>query len=87
MFELRILPEVRDWLHELRNSDKETLALISQALTALRLGGPALGRPLVDSIRESRLANMKELRPGSRGTSTVSDKVEEACHERLLHVG
>jgi hypothetical protein len=65
------VPEVRDWLHELRVSDKETLALISQAITALRMGGPALGRPLVDSIRESRLANLKELRPGSRGRSEV----------------
>jgi hypothetical protein len=29
----------------------------------LRVRGPVLGRPLVDSIHQSRHANMKELRP------------------------
>lgn len=71
MFELRMVPEVRDWLHQLRNTDKETLTLVSQSLTALRMGGPALGRPLVDSIRGSVFANLKELRPPSRGRSAV----------------
>ncbi|GGM84945.1 type II toxin-antitoxin system RelE/ParE family toxin [Dactylosporangium sucinum] len=34
-------------------------------------GGPALGRPLVDTVRGSTLANLKELRPGSTGSSEV----------------
>lgn len=33
--------------------------------------GPALGRPLVDRIAGSSLHNLKELRPGSSGTSEV----------------
>jgi hypothetical protein len=33
--------------------------------------GPQLGRPLVDSIRNSHHSNMKELRPPSTGTSEV----------------
>ena len=33
--------------------------------------GPALGRPLADRITGSRLHNLKELRPGSSGTSEV----------------
>ena len=31
----------------------------------------ALGRPLVDTITNSKIANLKELRPGSRGRSKV----------------
>ena len=33
--------------------------------------GPALGRPLADRIAGSRLHNLKELRPGSSGTTEV----------------
>jgi hypothetical protein len=59
------------WLHSLRRADRRTLILISQAIEALRLEGPALGRPLVDTIKGSSLANLKELRPGSGGASEV----------------
>lgn len=37
----------------------------------LSIEDPGLGRPLVDSIRDSRLSNLKELRPGSSGASEV----------------
>jgi putative transposase len=33
--------------------------------------GPALGRPLVDRIRGSRIHHLKELRPGSAGRSEI----------------
>jgi hypothetical protein len=33
--------------------------------------GPALGRPLVDRLKSSAYHNMKELRPGSAGTTEV----------------
>ncbi|WP_423785173.1 type II toxin-antitoxin system RelE/ParE family toxin [Gordonibacter pamelaeae] len=33
--------------------------------------GPSLGRPLVDHIKDSKLCNMKELRPASPGRSEV----------------
>lgn len=33
--------------------------------------GPALGRPLVDTVKGSKLPNLKELRPGSAGASEV----------------
>ncbi len=59
------------WLHALRRSDRRTLLLISQAIKALGIEGPALGRPLVDTVRGSRLANLEELRPGSAGASEV----------------
>ncbi|WP_330300943.1 type II toxin-antitoxin system RelE/ParE family toxin [Streptomyces sp. NBC_00503] len=59
------------WLHTLRQSDRPTLIQISKAITALRQEGPAMGRPLVDTVKGSRLANLKELRPGSTGATEV----------------
>jgi hypothetical protein len=59
------------WLHRLRRTDRKTLLLVSQAIEALSIEGPALGRPLVDRIKGSALPNLKELRPGSAGASEV----------------
>lgn len=59
------------WLHDLRRTDRTTLILVSQAIEALSVEGPALGRPLVDTIKGSALPNLKELRPGSAGASEV----------------
>lgn len=52
----------------LSSDDQEALLA---AINVLRRLGPQLGRPLVDSIRNSRHSNMKELRPPSTGTSEV----------------
>jgi hypothetical protein len=41
------------WLHDLRRTDRRTLILVSQAIEALSVEGPALGRPLVDTIKGS----------------------------------
>ena len=38
-------------------------AAIAVAVEALQERGPALGRPFVDTLKSSRHANMKELRP------------------------
>jgi hypothetical protein len=59
------------WLHGLRRTDRATLILISQAIEALSVEGPTLGRPLVGTIKGSALPNLKELRPGSAGASEV----------------
>ena len=40
-------------------------------MAALREDGPALGRPLVDRLKGSRIHHLKELRPGSRGRSEI----------------
>ena|SRR5687768_10606282 len=45
--------------------------LVESAIDLLAERGPQLGRPLVDRIKGSRYHNMKELRPGSAGTSEV----------------
>src|SRR5215475_5513034 len=55
---LVIHPEVRDWLHEIRKADRETAALIGQAIQHVIDGrGPDVGRPLVDRVKGSRLHN------------------------------
>ncbi len=52
--------EVVAWLEELQEGDYvQALA----ALDALATDGPALGRPFVDTVKGSRHANLKELRP------------------------
>ncbi|GAA1887085.1 type II toxin-antitoxin system RelE/ParE family toxin [Asanoa iriomotensis] len=66
-----VVEPVLSWLHELRHTDRRTLVLISAAIDALAEEGPALGRPLVDTVKGSRIANLKELRPGSAGRSEV----------------
>ena len=43
----------------------DSYARVVQAIDLLATAGPGLGRPLVDSIRGSSVANLKELRPGS----------------------
>jgi hypothetical protein len=41
------------------------------AIDRLAEAGPALGRPLVDSIAHSSVSNLKELRPAPAGHSEV----------------
>jgi hypothetical protein len=70
-WQIAVVEEVRDWLHEMRRTDRATLQLISAAIDVLAARGPSLGRPLADTVRGSRLSNLKELRPGSSGNSEV----------------
>ena len=65
---VEFLPACEEWATGLAQRDGEALLA---AIRILRDQGPALGRPLVDSIKASRHNNMKELRPGSTGRSEV----------------
>jgi hypothetical protein len=60
--------EVVAWLNGLQVTDPKTADLVDDAIYALSRSGPALGRPLVDTIASSKIKNLKELRPGSSGT-------------------
>lgn len=51
--------------------DEKSYELVIAALELLEERGPALGRPLVDSVKGSRHKNIKELRPGSQGRSEL----------------
>jgi hypothetical protein len=61
-------PECESWADGLAQGDGEALLA---AIRVLRDLGPALGRPLVDTVDGSRHANMKELRPGSTGRTEI----------------
>jgi hypothetical protein len=66
-----LLDEVESWFMELVESDPETADLVAAAIDLLEQEGPTLGRPAVDRIKGSKLHNLKELRPGSRGQTEV----------------
>lgn len=61
-WDICVVDEVREWIETL---DPQSFRRVVQAIDALAEGGPGLGRPLVDTIRHSVLANLKELRPGT----------------------
>jgi hypothetical protein len=63
--------EVAAWLAELQASDPKTAGQVDDAIYALSCSGPMLGRPLVDTIAGSKIKNLKELRPGSSGTTEI----------------
>jgi hypothetical protein len=66
-----LLEPVVVWYEGLLQADPLTAEQVAAALDLLEEFGPNLGRPLVDTLRESRLPNLKELRPGSRGRTEV----------------
>ena len=59
---------IKGWLHSLSDADYD---LVVAALELLEERGPGLGRPLVDTVTNSVYKNMKELRPGSKGSSEI----------------
>ena len=70
-WEILLTAEVEAFLDALYESDRVSHRLVNQAILVLERNGPAEGRPLVDTITASRIANMKELRPPSGGRSEV----------------
>ncbi|MCL2482823.1 MAG: type II toxin-antitoxin system RelE/ParE family toxin [Propionibacteriaceae bacterium] len=65
---VEMVGEVQEWLNSL---DQTTRVSILAAVVVLGEEGPSLGRPLVDSVKGSTYANMKELRPPSSGRQTI----------------
>jgi hypothetical protein len=70
-WEILMTTEVESFLDDLYESDWASHQLLNQAILVLERNGPAEGRPLVDTITASRIANMKELRPPSAGRSEI----------------
>ncbi|MDQ1295914.1 MAG: hypothetical protein QG608_3801 [Actinomycetota bacterium] len=70
-WEILLTGQVEDFLDDLYVMDRESHGLVNQAILRLEDRGPAEGRPLVDSITASRIPNMKELRPPSKGSSEI----------------
>ena len=76
VWEVRLHPEVEAWFLQLCRADPASADLVAEQ-------GPALGRPLVDRLKGSTFHHMKELRPGSAGSSEIRmifafDPVREA---------
>jgi hypothetical protein len=61
-WEIYVVNEVSDWIDSL---DAGTHVRVVEAIDLLAEQGPGLGRPLVDTIHGSSIANLKELRPGT----------------------
>ena len=60
--------EFEEWMMSLTNKQRSDT---DDAINQLRQDGPTLGRPYVDTIRNSRFSNMKELRVSSQGALRV----------------
>lgn len=61
---VEVSDEFATWYRALTDEEHESVNFSVDLLEEL---GPSLGRPHVDSVRESRHANMKELRVQHRG--------------------
>ncbi len=70
-WDVYLTDEVDEWLDRLAASDRESYELVVAGIEVLVEVGPNLGRPLADRIKGSRLHNLKELRPGSSGSSEL----------------
>jgi hypothetical protein len=62
VWEVEYTQEFGVWWDDLQPDEQER---VMAAVEILEQHGPALGRPLVDTLEGSRHPNMKELRPGS----------------------
>nr|WP_300013159.1 type II toxin-antitoxin system RelE/ParE family toxin [Pseudonocardia sp.] len=71
VWEVLLHPEVESWFLGLCRDDPATAARIAEAIDLLAERGPGLGRPLVDRVEGSTDHNMKELRPGSSGSTEI----------------
>jgi hypothetical protein len=68
---VKVTEEYAAWFTALIKDDLASAVQVAQAVTALREEGPALGRPLVDRIKGSRIHHLKELRPSSAARSEI----------------
>ena len=59
-WEVEYIDQFGEWWDDLAEEEQEA---VTAAVNVLERGGPNLGRPLVDTIKQSRHKNMKELIP------------------------
>lgn len=71
MWEVYLTDGVNEWLDGLGLNDRDSYEQVVYAIEALAEAGPNLGRPLVDRIKGSTVHNLKELRPGSAGSTEI----------------
>jgi hypothetical protein len=71
VWQIELHPDVEGWFLSLCVADPGSAERVSEAIDLWEQLGPSLGRPMVDRLRGSAFHNMKELRPGSSGTSEI----------------
>jgi hypothetical protein len=73
--------EVAAWMRDLRRSDLQAAEKVEAAVDVLAEYGPTLGRPLVDTLVGSKLANLKELRSqADQHSGAVCLRPVAVCH-------
>jgi hypothetical protein len=70
-WDVEVTEEFARWARELRKVDRDSARQVGAAVELLKEQGPSLKRPLVGEIANSKIKNMKELRPGSTGRSEI----------------
>jgi hypothetical protein len=63
---------VAAWMRDLRRTDLQAAEKVEAAVDVLAEYGPTLGRPLVDTLTGSKLANLKESRPRQANIRVLS---------------
>jgi len=71
VWEIYLTDDVLGWLDRLLSTDPDSHRQVVYAVETLAEAGPNLGRPLVDRVKGSAIHNLKELRPGSAGSSEI----------------
>jgi len=62
VWEVMLLDPVAEWITTLSEAERDAL---EARIDLLALAGPSLGRPVIDTLTGSSLANLKEIRSGS----------------------
>ncbi|MFJ8155148.1 type II toxin-antitoxin system RelE/ParE family toxin [Streptomyces sp. NPDC094468] len=70
-WEVVLVGEVAAWFEALADEDWDSAEQVEDAIDMLAATGPTLGRPLVDRIKGAGNHHLKELRPGSSGSSEI----------------
>lgn len=70
-WEVVLVGEVAAWFEALAEEDWDSAEQVEDAIDMLAVTGPTLGRPLVDRIKGAENHHLKELRPGSSGSSEI----------------
>jgi len=89
-WDVAIVPQVRDWLLDLRQDDPAALAAVSAALDLLGKDGPALGPPLVSAIApmtaiHAGLELLRECDPGFKFSADNVERTVAMSYLKELH--
>jgi hypothetical protein len=79
-----IVLEHPDFVGERQAMPLAVLEKLAEAVLTLEAIGPQLGRPLADTLKGSRHANMKELRLGGGGAWRVAFAFDRSRHAIIL---